>query len=87
MIRVGRSRPSRFGANAVESALIGLQDFLPAHALDEELQAIALLVLVVAKLREDAHDGVGDVIDPVGRNEVVQEEPRAAEDRRAASVA
>src|SRR5439155_12490601 len=57
----------------------------PADDLDEELHAVALLVLVVAEAVKHAQHGFGDAKDLGSRQELVQQAARRAQDRRAAA--
>ena len=75
--------PSRASsANAL--ALVLGTEALPSERPDEELQAIALLVLVVAEAMEDADDGLRAVEHLVGGQELVQHAARARQRRGAA---
>ena len=81
VVRVGGTVPQRSDANLLERAAVRVEPRLPAHALDQELQAVPLLMLVVAEISEHAQHGVGDIVDFIGRDEVVKDRAGAAENR------
>src|SRR5262245_39039073 len=58
---------------------------LPAERFDQELHPVALLVLVIAQLVEDAYDGFGRIEHLRDRQELEQHAARLAHDRSPAA--
>ena len=66
-------------------AIVLLAPARPAEGLDQELHAVALLVLVVAQPFEHPQHRLGDAQDLRGRQELVQQPGRGRHDRGAAA--
>ena len=60
---IERQRGAAFGAEFLELLSIFGEESIPPHRLDQELQAVGLLVLVVAELMKHPHDRFGSVKD------------------------
>src|SRR5262249_19650869 len=80
----GQPRPAR-RAKLLQSLFYLGPPPLPAELLDQEFHPVSLLVLAIPELVEHAKDGLGDVEDLAGRQEIEEDSPRGAEDRRSAS--
>ena len=71
------------GANGIERGPVFREPTLPSHGLDQELQPVALFVLVVAESREHPQHGVCDVEQLVRRQKFMEQRSRATENRGA----
>ena len=82
---VERQCRATLGAERQELAIeFGLEPF-PAERLDQEFQAVALLVLVVAEAMEHAHDRFGNVEHFPDGQELVEHVTGAGHRRRSTS--
>ena len=75
---IERQRRAALAPERLELAVELRREAVPAERLDQELQPVALLVLVVAEAVEDAHHRLGDVEHLGGRQELVQQRARRA---------
>ena len=83
VLRIEWQRRSPLGPERLELLVELRLEAVPPERAHQELQAVALLVLVVAKTVEDAHDRFGDVEHLVHRREREQLVPRTGQRRRA----
>ena len=84
LLGIERQPRAALGAERLELLVELRLEAVPAERADQELQAVALLVLVVAEPVEDADDRFGDVEHLAGRQELEQLVPGAGQRRGAA---
>ncbi len=84
VVRVERQPRAALGLHLGKGPLELRAPGLPAHLADQELQPVALLVLVVAARGIEPHHRVGEVEDLARRQELEQQVSRGRQDRRAA---
>ena len=85
ILGIERQRGAALRAELGELLVVFGEEAVPAELLDQELQAVRLLVLVVAELVEDADDRFGHVEDLRRRQKLVHRLGGLHHDRRAAA--
>jgi hypothetical protein len=85
VLRIERQPGAALRAELGELLVILGEESVPSQCLDEELQAVRLLVLVIAELVKHTDDRLGDVEYFRRRQKLVHRRGRLHHDRRAAA--